>query len=48
LLESGEALMAVHEGANRVLDENTDEESYKWLDLMVKNVEREDGHIEAY
>ncbi|MFL5762444.1 MAG: hypothetical protein ACJ77K_00795 [Bacteroidia bacterium] len=35
----GWVLKLVHNGANRVLDENTSDEAYIWLDLVIKNVE---------
>jgi hypothetical protein len=35
----GEPLHLIHYGANLSLDENSDEEAYKWLDLLVRNVE---------
>ncbi|MBD2501666.1 hypothetical protein [Anabaena azotica] len=41
-------LTLVHEGANQVLDENSDDEAYIWLAKMVHNVERTDGKIEEY
>jgi hypothetical protein len=44
----GQPLTLLHEGANQVLYENSDEEAYNWLDKMVRNVEREDGEIESY
>lgn len=47
-LKQGEALKLVHEPANQPLDENSDEEAYKWLDLMIYNVERKDGKIDEY
>ncbi|MEZ4589959.1 MAG: hypothetical protein R3D55_02255 [Chloroflexota bacterium] len=48
VLLAGEPLKLVTNGANQVLDENSDEEGYKWLDLMVLNIEREDGKIILY
>jgi len=33
----GEALSLIHNDANLPLDENTDEEAYKWLQLMLIN-----------
>ena len=48
LLNNGEALSVVHDGANQVLDENTEEEAYKWLDLFVENVDRDDGIVKEY
>ena len=47
-LEPDQPLEAVQEGANRVLMDNTDEEAYRWLDLTIKNVAREDGIVESY
>ncbi|MBK7897761.1 MAG: hypothetical protein IPJ90_23345 [Anaerolineaceae bacterium] len=44
----GEPLILVRDGANQVLDENSDEEAYKWLDLMVSNIERKDGKFVPY
>ena len=44
----GEPLILVGDGANQVLDENSDEEAYKWLDLMVSNIERKDEEILLY
>ncbi|WNZ26902.1 hypothetical protein HJG54_34235 [Leptolyngbya sp. NK1-12] len=41
-------LKLVHEAANKILDDNTDDEAYVWLDKMVYNVERTDGKIEEY
>ena len=34
--------------ASVLLYENTDEEAYEWLDLLVYNVERIDGQIDDY
>lgn len=48
IFEQGEPLRIVHDGANQVLDENSDEEAYKWLDLVMKNVERTDRIVEEY
>lgn len=45
---SGEPLKFAHQLANQVLDENTDEEAYKWFDLMIRNVENPNGEIELY
>ena len=36
-LEEGEPLKLLHNTANLPLDENTDEEAYKWLTLMLIN-----------
>ena len=44
----GEPLNLLFDTANLPLDENTDEEAYKWLDKLVLNVEREDGLIDEY
>ena len=44
----GRPLTLVHEGANQMLDVDSDEEAYVWLDKMVNNVERFDGEIEEY
>lgn len=44
----GQPLKLVQEGANRVLDENSDAEAYVWLKKMVRNVERADGKLEEY
>jgi hypothetical protein len=41
-------LSLVHDGANQVLNENSDAEAYIWLEKMIKNVEREDEIIEKY
>jgi hypothetical protein len=34
--------------ANLALDENSDAEVYRWLDLMVKNLAQEGGEIDVY
>ena len=44
----GQPLTLIHEGANQMLDENSDEEAYVWLDKMVHKLERADGKIEEY
>jgi hypothetical protein len=44
----GEPLNLIHSWANKSLDENLDEEAYRWLDKFVLNVERADGLIEEY
>jgi hypothetical protein len=44
----GEPLELIHTVANLPLDENTDEEAYYWLELMVQNIDRTDGIIEEY
>ena len=36
-LEKGRPLYLIHNTANLPLDENTDEEAYKWLNLMLIN-----------
>ena len=41
-------LTLVNQGANQVLDDNSDEEAYVWLDKMVANIQRSDGIIEEY
>jgi hypothetical protein len=38
-MKIGEPLHLIHQDANLPLDENSDEEAYKWLDLFVRNVE---------
>ena len=47
-LNRGEPLSLMNNSANLPLDENTDEEAYKWLDLMIKNIEckNEDDIVE--
>lgn len=47
-LSAGQPLELVNYKANQVLDENTDAEAYRWLDLMVQNVQRIDGQIQVY
>ncbi|PSB19174.1 hypothetical protein C7B65_12935 [Phormidesmis priestleyi ULC007] len=47
-LEAGQPLSLVHDGANQVLNENSDAEAYVWLEKMIKNVEREDEVVEKY
>ncbi|MFL0801864.1 MAG: hypothetical protein K6L80_15535 [Agarilytica sp.] len=42
-LEAGAALDLVHNSANLPLDENTEEEAYRWLTLMVYNAAKEPG-----
>lgn len=44
----GQLLSLVNNAANQLLYENSDEEAYFWLDLMVHNVERTDDEIEEY
>jgi hypothetical protein len=41
--ENGQPLQLIHNYANLALDENSDEEAYKWLDLMIKNTELKEG-----
>ena len=36
-MNPGEPLYLIHNSANLPLDENTDEEAYKWLNLMLIN-----------
>ncbi len=47
-LEPGEPLYLVNHGANQVLDENSDEEAYRWLNKMIANIEKTDGQIDEY
>ncbi|MGB0389733.1 MAG: hypothetical protein ACPGWR_33350, partial [Ardenticatenaceae bacterium] len=47
-LPAGEPLKLVHNEANQCTYENTDEEAYNWLDLMIANVTRVDGQIAPY
>lgn len=44
----GQPLTVVQEGANQVLDENSDEEAYRWLEKMLRNIERNTDEIEEY
>ncbi|MGV3609708.1 MAG: hypothetical protein ACO1N0_02090 [Fluviicola sp.] len=37
-LSKGEALSLIHNDANLVIFENTDEEAYRWLDLFLVNI----------
>lgn len=46
-LDEGDALTLVNHAANQAIDENTDEEAYAWLDLMISNVERS-GEVVEY
>lgn len=39
LLEEGEALRIIAQDANLPLDEDIDKEAYKWLALLVKNLD---------
>lgn len=47
-LKAGESLFLVNHGANQVINENSDEEAYIWLDKMIANIERTDGQIDEY
>jgi hypothetical protein len=47
-LSNGEPLSLVQDGANQVLDENSDKEAYVWFDKMMLNIERNDGNIDKY
>ena len=47
-LSNGEPLSLVHNGANQLLDENSDEESYIWLKKIISNIDRNDGNIDEY
>lgn len=47
-LPSGEPLALVNNIANQVLDENSDEEAWRWLELMVTNVEQLNDKIIPY
>jgi hypothetical protein len=47
-LLSGEPISLVHNGANQVLDENSDKEAYIWLEKIVSNIDRNDGNIDEY
>jgi hypothetical protein len=47
-LEPGQPLRLVHHGANKVLAENSDAEAYRWLELLIHNVERRDDIIDLY
>jgi hypothetical protein len=44
----GQPLALVNHKANQVIDENSDEEAYVWLDLMIRNVEHTNGEVEDY
>ena len=46
--QPGEPLILVNEGANQVLEKNSDEEAYIWLYKMVQNVEGISSEIEEY
>lgn len=45
-LKRGEPLSLLATNANLPLDEDTDEEAYKWLDLFIKNIESSDDIVE--
>lgn len=45
---SGEALYFVAIHANLPLDEDSDEEAYRWLNLLLCNLDRERKHITVY
>lgn len=47
-LPSGKPLALVHHISNQVLDDNTDEEAWRWLELMVVNVEQLNDKITSY
>jgi hypothetical protein len=47
-LSNGEPLSLVHNGANKVLDKNSDEEAYIWLKTIISNIDRNDGNIDEY
>ncbi len=47
-LQHGEPLELIHNGANQMLDDNTDEEAYVWFAKLIDNVERTDGVIDEY
>lgn len=47
-LKDGEPLELIHNGANQMLDDNTDEEAYVWFAKLIENVERTDGVIDEY
>lgn len=47
-LSLGQPLNLVNHGANQVIDENSDEEAYIWLDKMAANIQRSDGIIDEY
>lgn len=44
----GEPLRLVNIGANQVLDDNSDEEAYAWLDKAIANIQRSDDTINEY
>ena len=47
-LLNGERLSLVHHGANQVLDENSDDEAYIWLEKILSNIDRNDENINEY
>jgi ACT domain-containing protein len=47
-MKVGEALNIIHNEANLPLDENSDEEAYKWLDLLITNVGVDTEQIVEY
>ncbi len=47
-MPAGAPLKLVHHYANQMIDDNTDDEAYAWLDLMVRNIDRTDGLIDEY
>jgi hypothetical protein len=44
-LKQGQALDLIHNTANLALYENSDEEAYKWLNLMLINVSGSDDDV---
>lgn len=46
-LAEGQPLALVSHRANQALEDNTDDEAYRWLDLMVENVDSQD-QIRSY
>jgi hypothetical protein len=40
----GVPLALIHNEANLPLEEDSDEEAYKWFDLLVRNIETTDEH----
>lgn len=47
-LHEGEPLFLVYQGANQPLDEESDEEAWKWLDLVVYNINENTGDVKEY
>ncbi|WP_396147858.1 hypothetical protein [Flavobacterium sp.] len=43
-----EPLNLVNQAANQVLDENSDNEAYFWLDKLVYNIESQNAQIDEY